>query len=109
MQRNLVLIGAVLAVVSPNLSRLDSEVIGAAESDALKHVWSQWLVRDQVLSGALTTHTELLNFPTGGPFFSLDTLNALVGLPLAVVLGSTLSFNLVLLLSLIAAALAGAR
>lgn len=108
MQRNLVLIGAVLAVVSPNLSRLDSEVIGAAESDALKHVWSQWLVRDQVLSGALTTHTELLNFPTGGPFFSLDTLNALVGLPLAVVLGSTLSFNLVLLLSLIAAALAGA-
>ena len=108
MTRSLVLAGAVLAVFLPNLHRLSREVVGAAESDALKHVWSQWLVRDQVLSGTLSMQTHLLNFPGGGPFFSLDTVNALLGLPLAVVLGSTLAFNLVLILSLIAAAFAGA-
>ena len=106
MNRTLVLAGAVLAVFLPNLHRLSREVVGAAESDALKHIWSQWLVRDQVLSGSLSMQTHLLNFPGGGPFFSLDTVNALLGLPLAVVLGSTMAFNLVLILSLIAAALA---
>jgi|GEM_PF-2601110 len=108
MQRTWVLIGAVLAVFLPSLPKLSHAVVGATESDALKHVWSQWLVRDQVLSSSLSMQTHLLNFPTGGPFFSLDTLNALVGLPLAVLLGHTIAFNVVLVLSLIAAALAGA-
>lgn len=108
MRRTLVLIGAVLAVFLPSLPKLNGGVIGTAESDAFKHVWSQWLVRDQVLSGSLSMQTHLLNFPTGGPFFSLDTVNALLGLPLAVVMGSTAAFNLVLLLSLVAAAIAGA-
>ena len=86
MRRTLVLIGAVLAVFLPSLPKLSAGVIGTAESDALKHVWSQWLVRDQVLSGSLSMQTHLLNFPTGGPFFSLDTVNALLGLPLELLL-----------------------
>jgi len=108
MQRTLVLIGAVLAVFVPSLPKLSSHVVGAPTSDALKHVWSQWLVRDQVLSGGLSMHTDLLSFPTGGPFFSLDTVNALLGMPFAVTLGPALAFNVVLMLSLMAAAVAGA-
>ena len=108
MQRVWVIIGAVLAVFLPSLPTLTREVIGTAESDALKHVWSQWLVRDQILSGSLSMETQLLNFPSGGPFFSLDTVNAILGLPFAVVLGPTLAFNIVLMASLVAAALAGA-
>ncbi len=106
--RLLLLAAAILLVFVPNFHTFTTHVVGAPQSDALKHVWSQWLVRDQISRGAMTMHTELLHFPAGGPFFSLDTVNALIGLPLTLVASPITTFNLLLLLSLVGAGLAGA-
>ena len=100
---------AMVGVFGLNLTRLPSEVIGAEGSDALKHVWSQWFVHNQLSSGeGLSFHTSLLSFPQGGAFFSLDTVSALVGLPFRMVLGPVATFNLVLIATIAAAAVAGA-
>jgi len=100
---------AILAVFGPNLIYLNQGALGGPYSDALKHIWSQWFVHDQILNrGGLSLHTQLVNFPTGGAFFSLDTVNALLGLPLRILFGSVATYNLILMGSLAAAAISGA-
>ena len=50
--------------------------------------------------GSLSLHTDLIHHPTGGDFFSLDTFNALVGLPLRAILDPVPTYNLLLILNL---------
>jgi len=99
MKRTLgVLSMALVVLFVPNLIHLQTAAFGASGSDALKHVWSQWFVQHQILSGSgLSLRTDLLNHPSGGPFFSLDTINALVGLPLRLFFDSVATYNLVLI------------
>jgi hypothetical protein len=100
---------AILAVFAPNLIHFGDAAIGGGGSDALKHVWSQWFVHNQLLSGdGLTLQTRLIHHPSGGAFFSLDTVNALMGFPFRAVFGSVATYNLVVVLNLFLAALAGA-
>ena len=110
MKRSLVIITGVMVVVfGPNLMGLSTHAIGEQGTDSLKHIWSQWLVHHQLLSGeGLRLHTPLLHFPTGGAFFSLDTLNALIGLPLRGIFSSSTTYNLVLIATITAAAVTGA-
>ena len=99
---------AVLLVFAPSIPHLFNGVLGATGSDAFKHVWSQWYVVHQLQEqGQLVLDTELVNHPTGGAFFSLDTFNALVGLPLRTWLDAVPTYNAILLLNLMAAAVAG--
>ena len=99
---------AVLLVFTPTAPHFSDGVLGATGSDAFKHVWSQWYVVHQLLEqGGLALETELVNHPTGGAFFSLDTFNALVGLPLRMLFGAVATYNGILLLNLMAAAVAG--
>ena len=100
---------AVVVLFVPNLLHLQTAAFGSSGSDALKHVWSQWFVQHQVLSeGGLSLRTDLLNHPSGGPFFSLDTINALMGLPLRLFFDSVATYNLVLIACIGASALTGA-
>ena len=87
---------AVAAVFAPNLIHLSDAAIGSGSSDALKHVWSQWIVHQQLDAGEpLAMTTSLIHHPTGGAFFSLDTVNAWLGWPLRGWLGAVLTYNLV--------------
>lgn len=95
-----------LLVFGPNLPHLGERALGARDSDALKHVWSQWWAWDTVASGSVPLHTTLLNHPDGGSFFSLDLANALLGGPLRGLLSPVWVYNLLLCLQLSAAFLA---
>jgi hypothetical protein len=90
-------------VLGPNLPRLGSAAVGARSSDALKHVWSQWWAWREVSAGRAPLHTDLLNAPDGGPFFSLDLANAVLGAPLRGLLSPVVVYNLLLLGHLVAA------
>ncbi len=98
---------AVLLVFAPNLAHFSDAAIGSGASDALKHVWSQWIVHQQTMNGdPLALSTDLIHHPTGGAFFSLDTANAWAGLPLRGWLGSVATYNAITLLNILAAAMA---
>ncbi len=89
-----------LLVFGPNLPYLGERALGARDSDALKHVWSQWWAWDTVASGSVPLHTTLLNHPEGGPFFSLDLANGLLGGPLRSLLSPVWVYNLLVCLHL---------
>jgi len=92
---------ALLIVFAPNLPFLHEGALGASGSDALKHVWSQWFVVNQLWTGdGLSLHTQLIHHPLGGAFFSLDSFNALLGLPLRLFLDPVPTYNLILMLNL---------
>jgi hypothetical protein len=99
----------ITAVFLPNLPHWNTAAIGGAWTDSLKHVWSQWWVVQRLLQdGAIPLEASLIHHPIGGPFFSLDTVNALIGLPLRAVAGPVATYNTVLLLDLVLASWAAA-
>ena len=90
----------------PNLPYFETHIIGATGSDAAKHVWGQWWVhRSIVLFGTIPFELDINNFPEGGPFFCLDTANAILSLPLRLVFHPVLSFNVLILLHMFASGL----
>ena len=111
MKHTLSLTAAVLLIVfGPNLIFLHEGALGASGSDALKHVWSQWFVVNQLSNGdGLSLQTTLLHHPVGGSFFSLDFINALVGLPLRGFFDPVPTYNLLLVFNLGLAAVCGAH
>jgi hypothetical protein len=101
---------ALLIVFAPNLMFLNEGAIGASGSDALKHVWSQWFVVNQLWStDGLSLQTDLIHHPIGGAFFSLDSINALLGLPLRLFLDPVPTYNMMLMFNLGLAAVCGTR
>ena len=96
-------VAGALLVLGPNLPQLGTAALGARWSDNLKHVWSQWWAWRELSAGRAPLHTDLLNAPDGGPFFSLDLANAALGGPLRAALQPVAVYNLLLLVHLIAA------
>ncbi len=104
-----VMAACVVVVFLPNLPYWSTAAIGGAGTDALKHVWSQWWVLTRLMQdGTLPLEATLIHHPLGGAFFSVDTLNALIGLPLRAVAGPVATYNVVLLLDLVLATWAAA-
>ncbi len=84
-----------LVVFGPNLGSFGTHVIGGQDTDALKHVWSQWWVWYRFARDLrIPFETALLNFPDGGPFFSMDNGNAFLGAPLRPFLAAGPVYNL---------------
>jgi hypothetical protein len=87
------------------LLELHSAAIGSPGADAQKHIWSQWWVYSQLQSGqGIPLETQLIFFPDGGPFFSLDTGNALLSLPLRLFLEPLVVYNLLYFFHMVSAA-----
>ncbi|MGB0639079.1 MAG: hypothetical protein ACPGTU_07100 [Myxococcota bacterium] len=106
-KHTLVILGTLALVFGPNLVHLHTGALGASGADGLKHVWSQWWVVNQLLEeGRLSLHTKLIHHPIGGDFFSLDTFNALFGLPIRAVFDPVPTYNVLLILNLGLAAFA---
>ncbi len=101
----LVVAAAVLTALGPNLPFLADHLLGAADSDASNHLWGwAWVQRTLLESGRVPLELNAANYPDGGAFFCLDTANALLFLPLAV-LTPTLAHNLISLTHLVLAGL----
>lgn len=99
------LLAAILLVFGPNWIYMTDAAIGAGSSDALKHVWSQWIVHQNLNAGhPLSMSTGLIHYPSGGAFFSLDTFNAWLAWPISTVFGAVTAYNAIVVANIGAAA-----
>jgi len=68
----------------PAAIQLDAALLGSSESDSLKHLWTLWWIRAEVLeAGRFPFATDYINYPTGMELYPIEPLNGL----LAVLLG----------------------
>ncbi|HJN72618.1 MAG TPA: hypothetical protein QGF58_01675 [Myxococcota bacterium] len=70
---------------------------GAERSDAWNSIWSLWFVYEELASGRLPLHTDLLQFPIGGRLVVADPLNGLLGFPLVAAFGPVVAYSLLVL------------
>lgn len=75
-------------------------VIGHPGNDTWNHLWGHWWVGTELSAGRWPFHTALLNFPTGGTLFYIDTVQAVLFAPLTVLLGPEQGYNATMLFGL---------
>ena len=66
-----------LLLTWPALLHLGSQALGSPHGDGMKHVWTVWWIRAELLSGSVPLSTELLNYPTGMDLYPIEPLNGL--------------------------------
>ena len=96
----LLLIGVVLG---PALPRLHSHFLGIAEVDHFGTQWFYWFTERGLLEGHSLLHTDLFYYPWGKDVLThtgANVLDALLAIPLRLLLGPVLGYNLFLLLGL---------
>lgn len=67
----------------PALLDLGGEALGYHEADTMKHLWTIWWIRTELLSGHLPFTMDLFNYPTGIDLFPIEPLNGLFAALLA--------------------------
>ncbi len=63
----------------PVLLQPGTAAVGSPESDTIKHLWTLWWMRAQLLAGG-GLHTTLVNFPDGMTLYPIEPLNGLLSL-----------------------------
>lgn len=67
-----------LVLVWPAPLSLSEVVIGSADGDGMKHVWTLWWIRAELLQEhSPPMGTELLNYPAGMDLYPIEPLNGL--------------------------------
>jgi len=100
-------LGVAVTVTFPAVLRLGTCAIGDNASDVWKHLWGWWWVKDALLHhGVLPLFSADINAPFGGSLYCIDPLNALLSVPLQLVLPLPAVFNLIVWLQLTAGAFA---
>lgn len=100
---------ALLSVLTtlPAVGHLGSQVLGSPHGDGMKHLWTLWWIRAELLGEhSLPFETRLLNFPTGMELYPIEPLNGLV-VTLLGFLGIVTATNVVALLNLTLVGLVG--
>ena len=82
-------------------------LIGDPEIDVWNHAWGFWYVYKQLITGNGLIHTDLVGAPAGGSLYFIDTPGALAALPITAVFGPAVAYNVVLILRVALAGLAG--
>lgn len=91
-------------VTLPVLLQIGGRIIGAEHSDVWAHLWGYWRTeRALLVHGRFPLAETALNHPHGGDLYHVDLLNSLLALPLGLVLGRTVAFNLVVWAQLVLA------
>lgn len=90
----LLYLGLGLLVVAPALVRPTGLAIGHPETDTYNHLWGYWHVAGQLVQGRSPFDAPGLGWPTGGELYFIDLLGALVTLPVQLVGGPVLAYNL---------------
>ena len=71
-------------------------LLGNPDIDVWNHVWGYWWFAHALSAGQLPWHTHLLGAPGGGTLYFVDPLGAIAALPLTMVGGPALAYNVVL-------------
>lgn len=75
--------------------------IGHPGNDTWNHAWGMWWIQTELmLRGEVPLHTALLNHPSGGTLFYIDTFNAVITTPLRYLFDIPTTYNLLVILSL---------
>lgn len=69
-------------VTWPAVRYLDEGAVGSPHADGIKHVWTLWWMRQELLHGTPGLHTTLVNWPTGMDLWPIEPLNGLLSLAL---------------------------
>ncbi len=100
-----------LALTWPAPLRLRYAVLGSADADTVKHLWTLWHFRRTLFhDGQLSQHTDYVNFPQGMELWPIEPLNCLLAgllFPLSVVSAANLLAIANLALTGLSAALLG--
>ncbi|RME27727.1 MAG: hypothetical protein D6798_03915 [Deltaproteobacteria bacterium] len=75
-------------------------VIGHPGNDTWNHIWGHWWVSYELQRGRWPLQTELVNHPRGGTLFYIDTVQALMMLPVTRTLGAVAAYNATMVLGL---------
>jgi hypothetical protein len=81
-------------VLGPSLLAPMSEAIGHPQADTWNHVWGYHQVRSALLSGESPLFTTLIGWPSGGALWFIDLFGALWTLPVQLLGGPVLAYNL---------------
>lgn len=87
----------VLSVLTyaPLLSSFDEALIGRAQSDVMRNAWGFWWYKAMLLERfSLPVFTTYLNYPAGTTLLVIDPLHCLLSVPLQLLMGLPLAFNL---------------
>ncbi len=91
-------VGLALLVTWPAVSRLSTHLIGHPDVDVWNHVWGFWWFKRKLVDlGEVPLYTNLLAYPKGGRLYFIDPLNALLAVPIQLVVGLVPAFNLVVM------------
>jgi len=73
------------------------QLVGHPGNDTWNHVWGYWWVAEALSSGSWPGHTEHLAFPDGGTLYFIDTVQAIVTVPLQWIVGPAMAYNMIVL------------
>lgn len=99
-----------LAVTYPVVRQLPTAVAGFSGRDSFQHIWYQWWLKEALLElAAWPNWVTALYYPLviNHPVLALHPYVPLTSLPLTLVLGPLISYNLAFLLSFILSGLSG--
>lgn len=98
---------AALVVTYPLLPNLGRRFLGSERSDLWFHVWGYWWMKESLLQHhQFPVQTDYINYPHGGSLFLIDPLGSLLSVPLQLLFGLTVAYNLVALFNMLLAAMA---
>jgi hypothetical protein len=86
--------------MAPVLADPTRLAIGHEGNDVWNHVWGYWYVYDALSQGRLPLETELLRWPVGGSLWFIDTVGAVLTLPLQWAWGPVAAYNAALAFNL---------
>lgn len=75
-------------------------LVGHPGNDLWNHVWGYWWVGAELAQGRWPTQTTLLAFPDGGSLYFIDTVQALISLPLQILSGPVIAYNMTVVFGL---------
>jgi hypothetical protein len=89
--------------IAPVLDAFSTRALGHPGNDVWNHIWGFGYVAGALEQGRLPVHTDLLIWPTGGSLWFIDTLGAVLTLPINWAAGPVAAYNASYLLNFILA------
>ncbi len=83
-----------LLLTWPTVLDLRGSMLGHPGNDTWNHAWGFWWVADSLGQGQLPLRTQLLDHPSGGALFFIDSFNALWTWPIQALAGVPAALNL---------------
>lgn len=105
--RSLFWIAVAMAVTYPASLSPTQLLLGHPDVDVWNHAWGYWFVPHQIAGFEWPFATDMIGIPEGGDLYFIDMLGALVGTPIAWLIGPAAAYNGVMILRVAAAGMAG--